>query len=199
MRWKVALVIAVVLGFPAAFTAGATTALSVAADKDPADTIKTALGSAGDWVSGLGALAAAAIAIYLADKQRRENAAKMDINQYITNDNFTIDLISIGEKPAIVRGIYIREPRLRKQAMISRPPIMTAGAIPTRFEYGDFQRLTIDKSLYLDVALEVEHELGKKQFDGLELVIGTSTAEFKAELEPRFSAELKKEAEKAEQ
>lgn len=194
MKWKIAAIIAVVLGFPAVFTAGVATALSVAAEKDPADTLKTALGSAGDWVSGLGALAAATIAIYLADKQRRDNSARMEINQYFTEDNFTIDLISVGEKPATVRGIYIRSPRLRKQAMISRPPILKSNAIPARFEYGDVQRLTIDKSIYLEIALEIEHELGQKEFRGLQLVIGTSTVEFKVDLDPQFAAVLERES-----
>ncbi|EKY4111163.1 hypothetical protein ACYTSK_21895 [Pseudomonas aeruginosa] len=192
MKWMITAIIAVVLGFPALFFAGVVTALTVAAEKDPVDTLITALGSVGDWVSGLGALAAAIIAICLADKQRRDNSARMEINQHFTEDNFTIDLISVGEKPATVRGIYIRSPRLRKQAMISRPPILKPNAIPARFEYGEVHRVSIDKSDYLKVSREIEHELGQKEFRGLQLVIGASTADFKVDLDPQFAAVLER-------
>lgn len=191
MKWMVAAIISVVLGFPAVFAVGVATALSVAAEKDPADTLKTIFGSAGDWVSGLGSLAAATIAVYLADKQRRDNSARMEINQYFTKDGFAIDLISVGEKPATVTGIYIRSPRHRRQVMISCPPLLESSAIPARFEYGDVQRLTIDKSIYPKISLEIEHELGSKEYGELQLVVGTSTAEFKVDLDQKFSNAIK--------
>lgn len=136
MKWMIATIIAVVLGFPIAFTAGVVISLNVSAEKNPAETLRSAMGSAGDWVSGLGALAAAAVAVYLADKQRRNNSAKMDINQYYNGAAFIIDLISSGEKDAVVRGIFIRDVRLKKQIMISRPPFVDPKILPKRLNTG---------------------------------------------------------------
>lgn len=109
MKWKIALIVTVVLGFPIAFTAGVVLSLDIAADNNPAETLRTLAGSVGDWVSGLGSLAAAAVAVYLADNQRRNNVPKIDVDQYYSESGLVIDLTSCGEKDAVVRGVYIRD------------------------------------------------------------------------------------------
>ncbi|MDV7209913.1 hypothetical protein [Azotobacter beijerinckii] len=196
MKWLIALIVAVVLGFPAVFTAGVVVGLEVAAEKKPTETLKNVIGSAGDWVSGLGSLAAAAVAVYLADRQRRANTPKIEVNQYITRDIFTIDIISTGEKDAVVRGVYIRSSKLKKQAMISRPPLVEPKDLPWRLEYGDVRRISIDRSRYFAVAMEIGDELEEYEFTGLQIVVGTSTVEFKVDLNEDFQAALKEHFEK---
>ncbi|WP_139834868.1 hypothetical protein [Pseudomonas sp. B15(2017)] len=163
---------------------------------NPTSTVKFVpdMGSLADWISGIGSVSAAGVALYLADRQRRENTAKIEISQYYTRDNFTIDLVSTGEKPAVVKGIFIRSPQFKRQILLNRSPIFGYDKIIGRYEYGETKRLSIDASFFLSVALEIEHELGSKNFDGLLLVVGTATAEFRAELNADFLHELRKEA-----
>jgi hypothetical protein len=146
-----------------------------------------------DWLSGVGTVFAAFVALYLADRQRRDNTAKIEISQYFSRDNLTIDLVSIGEKPAVVKGIFIRSKRTRKQAKLNRSPISGYEKMVGRYEYGDANRLAISQSLFLDIAIELEHEFGSRNFDGLLLVVGTATAEFRAELDGDFIQALRKE------
>jgi hypothetical protein len=151
-------------------------------------------GSLADWVSGIGSVSAALVALYLADRQRRDNTARIEINQYLTQDNFSIDLVSTGEKPAIVTGIYIRSPRLKKQALINRTPVPRYSETMGRYEYGETRRLSLDSSMYLSLALEIEHELGCRDFSGLQLIVGTGIAEFRKELNADFAKLLYQEA-----
>lgn len=146
-----------------------------------------------DWLSGVGTVFAAFVALYLADRQRKDNTAKIEISQYFSSDNLTIDLVSTGEKPAVVKGIFIRSKRTRKQAKLNRSPISGYEKMVGRYEYGDANRLAISKALFLDVAIELEHELGSRNFDGLLLVVGTATAEFRAELNGEFVQALRRE------
>jgi len=192
MKWMIAAILAVVLGFPIAFTTGVVVSLSVSAEKNPVGTLRSAMGSAGDWVSGLGALAAAVIAVYLADKQRRDNSVKMDINQYYNNDAFVIDLISSGEKDAVVRGIFIRDVRLKKQIIISRPPFVGPKILPKRFEYGDVERITIDRNWFIKVQIEIAQGIPYSDYKHLALVVGTSTSEFRQALNAEFASALSK-------
>ncbi|AHL77629.1 hypothetical protein CH92_09565 [Stutzerimonas stutzeri] len=192
MKWMIAAILAVVLGFPIAFTAGVVVSLSVSAEKNPAGTLRSVMGSAGDWVSGLGALAAAVIAVYLADKQRRDNSVKMDINQYYNSDAFVIDLISSGEKGAVVRGIFIRDVRLKKQIMISRPPFVDSKILPKRFDYGDVERITIDRNWFVKVQIEIAQGIPYSDYKHLALVVGTSTSEFRQALNAEFASALSK-------
>lgn len=191
--WMVVIAMGVI-GIPTVFTAGIIVALMVEVGANPGESIKTILGSVGDWVSGLGSVSAAIVAVYLADRQRRDNTAKVEISQYYNKDNFTIDLVSTGEKPAIVKGVFIRSPRRKKQIMLNRVPISGYETIVGRYEYGETKRLMIDSTVFLAVALDLEHELGNRKFDGLQLIVGTGTAEFRAELNHDFAQELLKEA-----
>lgn len=143
-----------------------------------------------DWLSGLGSVSAALVALYLADRQRRDNTAKIEISQYFSGDNFTIDLVSIGEKPAAVKGIFIRSERLKKQIQLNRSPIPGYEKMVGRYEYGDTNRLAISRTIFLDIAIELEHEFGSRKFDDLLLVVGAATSEFRAKLDVGFSRSL---------
>lgn len=163
---------------------------------NPTSTVKFVpdMGSLADWISGIGSVSAAGVALYLADRQRRENTAKVEISQYFTNDNLTIDLVSTGEKPAVIKGLFIRSPHAKKQMLLNRSPLSGYDKIIGRYEYGETKRLLIDASFLPSIAFELEHELGSKNFDGLLLVVGTATAEFRVELNADFLHALRKEA-----
>ncbi|QJI29918.1 hypothetical protein HKK55_14780 [Pseudomonas sp. ADAK18] len=192
MKWKIALIVTVVLGFPIAFTAGVVLSLDIAADNNPAETLRTLAGSVGDWVSGLGSLAAAAVAVYLADNQRRNNVPKIDVDQYYSESGLVIDLTSCGEKDAVVRGVYIRDTVKKKQILISRPPFVDPKDIPRRFGYGDVQRITLPRTMFIGIQRDLVAEFSETDFSNLTLVVGTSTYEFREPLNAEFVAVIRK-------
>lgn len=82
-----------------------------------ADRYVLSLGSVGEWVSGVGALAAVVAAFVLADMQRRENmerlVLKCDLKRF-RNDgacsvakSLVVDIVSIGNRPARLTGAKI--------------------------------------------------------------------------------------------
>lgn len=104
MRWMIAAILIAVLGLPIAFTAGVVISLDVAAEKNPAKSLKELMGSAGDWVSGLGALAAAAIAVYLADRQRREDLPNLSVS---VSGSYQFSIVNYGRLPIEVNGQWL--------------------------------------------------------------------------------------------
>jgi hypothetical protein len=104
MRWMIAAILIAVLGLPIAFTAGVVISLEVAAEKNPGKTLKELMGSAGDWVSGLGALAAAVVAVYLADRQRREELPNLSISAH---GSYDFSIVNYGRLPIEVSGQWL--------------------------------------------------------------------------------------------
>ena len=163
---------------------------------NPTSTVKFVpdMGSLADWVSGFGSVSAAIVALYLADRQRKSNTAKIEINQYYNEDNFTVDLVSTGEKSAIVKGVFLRSPRDKKQILLNRSPINGFKEIVGRYEYGETRRLTIDKYYYFTIGRELCGEIGNFHFDDLQLVVAAGIGEFRVELHPSFTQRLLSEA-----
>lgn len=172
--WLIAVVVMVVVGIPAVFTAGVIVALTFAADANPADSLKSVLGSAGDWVSGLGALSAAVIAIWLAEKQRKDSLPDIKITQDADPYEVAIDIICTGDRSVLVRNVYMR---LRSQS--GRAYLPPHGVLPLRLEHGDVHCVRIKGGAQYHRLSEAlcGHE---EQDDllGLEIVVETSTRDF---------------------
>ncbi|NVZ36604.1 hypothetical protein HX786_00860 [Pseudomonas sp. 21615526] len=183
MFWAFALLACVVSGF---------LGLTAGINLNPLSTVKFVpnWGSLADWISGFGSVSAAIVALYLADLQRRNNTAKIEISQYYNTDNFTLDIVSTGEKPAIVRGVFIRSPHHKKQILFNRSPLTGYKEIVGRYEYGETKRLTVDSHLYFGLALELKREIGSDDFDGLQLVVGIGIAEVVVELDQSLASRL---------
>lgn len=181
--WVIALLACVISG-----SLGLTAGINL----NPLSTVKFVpnWGSLADWISGIGSVSAAIVALYLADLQRRNNTAKIEISQFYNADNFTVDLVSTGEKPAIVRGVYIRSPHFKKQVLLNRSPVKGFADIVGRYEYGETKRLTVDRHVYMALGLDLKGELGSDNFDGLLLVVGIGIAEQIVQLDHRFAERL---------
>lgn len=172
-RWLIVLIAVVVVGFPAVFTAGVTVALAFSADADPADVVKTVFGSWGDWVSGLGALSAALIAIYLADLQRKDNLPKVEISQYADSLGFCIDIVSVGDRGVLLMGAYLRSRRLDGQARLAPDD-----AFPKRLEFGDVLRIHLKRYQYQNFSNFICGHDGLCDLSDLEVVVNASTRAF---------------------
>lgn len=181
MFWVVALLACAVFGL-----LGLTAGINI----NPLSTIRFVpdWGSLADWVSGIGSVSAAIVALYLADLQRKNNTAKIEIRQNYFSNSFTLDLVSTGDKAAIVKGIYIRCPRLKKQILLNRIPAVGHAEIVGRYEYGETRRLTLDS--FMDVALDLKNTLGSDDFEGLQLVVGIGIAESIVKLDQSLAYRL---------
>ncbi len=104
-----------VIGMSVGVLAGFLTAIQM--NPGTADRYVLSLGSVGEWVSGVGALAAVVVAIVLADKQRQENMERIVLKcdlQRFRNDgagsvakSLVVDAVSSGNRPARLTGAKI--------------------------------------------------------------------------------------------
>lgn len=148
------------------------------------------MGSLADWVSGLGSVSAALVALYLANQQRKNNTARIEISQSHTNHDFDLSFVSTGERPPIVTGVFIRSPRYKKQILLGLKHSSLYEGVLGSYEYGEVKRLHLDR--YLDVAMSLKDEVGNDDFSGLQLIVKTGIAEFKAQLDQNIVCRLHK-------
>ncbi|MFJ4349633.1 hypothetical protein ACIPZ5_01890 [Pseudomonas sp. NPDC089428] len=169
----ISLIAVVVVGFPVVFTAGMTVALVFAADANPAEVLRTVFGSVGDWVSGIGALSAAVIAVYLANKQREDSLPKVEISQSADSRGFCIEIISVGERSVLLKGAYLRSRRLDGQARLTREDVF-----PKRLEFGDVLPIHVKGHQYRNFSNFISGHDGQCDLSDLEVVVNTSTRSF---------------------
>lgn len=161
-----------VVGIPIVFTAGAITALTFALEANPADAFKTVLGSVGDWVSGLGALAAAAIAVYLADQQRRDSLPRVEITQSADPFGFYIDIVSVGERSALITGVFLRSRKWKGQAWLSYENL------PKRLVFGDVHNISVEGVQYQKIYTQICGDDEGCDLSDMKVVVETSTDKF---------------------
>jgi len=181
----IAAILIAVLGLPIAFTAGVVISLDVASEKNPAKTLKELMGSAGDWVSGSGALAAAAVAVYLADKQRREELPNLSVS---VHGSYAFSVVNNGRLPIEVNGrwLYLTSKYgtfvfghdLEEES--GERAVLGFGEIAT-FRYGDH--------LMLNAASWV-HVCCNRDIGSISLVVSTPLKAFKFPLPDYFVSRL---------
>jgi len=88
----------------------------------------------GGWVSGLGTLAAVMVSLWLTGKQGRENAENIEIKQLAKQDFLKIDLVSKGNRTAVITGLELFEIGSGKRLSIDK--YMKMPALPAKLEYG---------------------------------------------------------------
>ena len=165
--------------------------LTAGINMNPLSTVKFVpeWGSLADWLSGAGSVSAAVVALYLAHLQRKNNIAKIEISQLFDREHFTVDLVSTGERTAIVLGVYIRSPQHKKQMLFNESSVEGYERALGRYEYGEKRQLSVG-AYFLGLALEIRNQIGVDSFDGLYLVVATGIAEFKVKLDPKFAKRL---------
>src|SRR5688572_13111174 len=93
MTRSTVLVVAFVVGLVFVFFAGIGVGITVTTEAKPSEYVAEVIGSVGDWISGLGALAAAVIAINLADRQRQDSLPRIEIKQDVDPKEISIDIV----------------------------------------------------------------------------------------------------------
>ena len=168
-RSLIVAIVAGAVGVPTVFTAGVVVALSFASGANPAETLKTVLGSVGDWVSGLGALSASLIAIYLADKQRRESLPKIKVEQSVDPYTIYFDIVSTGDRSVLLTGAFLRS---RKQGTTAT--LAGRDVFPKRLDFADVLKLELDGYQYRKASNEICGEEDQPDLNDLEIVIESS-------------------------
>jgi hypothetical protein len=169
----VVVIVMAVLGLPAAFVAGLTVAVSFEGGGSSAEILKTFLGSVGDWVSGLGALAAAVIAIYLADKQRRDSLPQIHVRQGVEAREIRINLVSVGDRSVHILAVYLRSRKLDGRARL-----VSSRDLPKTLEYGGILPITADRGRCGNFSNFISRSDDHCDLPDLEIVVEASTRTF---------------------
>lgn len=194
MRWMIAAIVIAVLGLPIAFTGGIVFSLSVNFEENPAKYLKELMGSTGDWVSGLGALAAAAVAVYLADRQRRDDLPNLGVS---VHEFYEFSLVNYGRLPIEVSGLWLfltskyGDFELGHDLDEGRQEKTTLGFGETAtFRYRDHLMLN---------AANWAHVACNRDLRAISLVVATPVKAFKFPLPNHFAEQLNEELRKINQ
>lgn len=185
MRWMWVLLF--VFGCAVCGLLGLTAGLNL----NPASTIKfvPAWGSFGDWVSGIGALSAVVVTLWLADKQRREDVESLQIKVVmgaLSNGPdlafISVNVVSDGKRPVKITGIAFH--RKGAGAALHITGFMHFGSsLPINLSYAE----------QADFPLEYGFERTLRQYvnahcngsaKGLEVVVSTSLRDFRHPVSP---------------
>lgn len=148
-------------------------------------------GSLGDWVSGTGALLAVLVTLYLADKQRREDAELLKVVAnasfpfgpgYLGEPFISLVLTSEGKRPVTATSLCVSSTHSRQRLAITgfahHSPIQS---FPVRLEYGQ------QANIHLEPGAELEIENFVRDYcdgisKGLTFVVGTTTGYWKGNI-----------------
>ncbi|NWA43805.1 hypothetical protein HX871_06920 [Pseudomonas reactans] len=160
---------------------------------NPDSTIKfiPAWGSLGDWVSGLGALLAVLVTLWLADKQRREDAEILTVVSnasfpvgpgYIGRPFISLELTSEGKRPVTAVAVGVTSVHSTMSLAITgfsqTSPVQN---LPVRLEYGQRASIHLQPGAEIEIARYVDDHCGGR-VDGLTFLISTTTGSWKGAL-----------------
>ncbi|MBV4477871.1 Asp23/Gls24 family envelope stress response protein [Pseudomonas botevensis] len=154
-----------VLGVIIAFVLGGLFGLTAGINLNPDATVRFVpnWGSVGDWVSGVGALLAVVVAIWLADTQRKDNAEKLnlkcavkpvsDASMIFGGKDLVVELISSGNRPVRVSGAQIGA-KGKEGGWTAHMAGPTGKGFPFTLNYGEHEEIRLS---FRDVSDVLEH------------------------------------------
>lgn len=163
--------------------------LTAGVNLNPDSTVKfvPVWGSLGDWVSGLGALLAVLVTLWLADKQRREDVAELLVVPNISVIQgeetwlLTVNVISKGKRPSLATSISISS-KHSKKVLWPQNLHRFSGSLPANLSYGEKVDLIFTvRNIQQLAEFVLDHCDGKKE--GLKLNILTTLETFSAPLD----------------
>ncbi|WP_313003474.1 hypothetical protein [Pseudomonas sp.] len=132
------------IGVSVGFLAGFLSAIRM--NPATADRYVLSLGSVGEWVSGIGALAAVVTAVVIAEKQRRENMEQIsftpslkrlvNVSPMSSERSLVVDVVSTGNRPARIIGAKILNPS-GKSCWVSNHAGESGKKFPIDLNYGE--------------------------------------------------------------
>jgi hypothetical protein len=140
-------------------------------------------GSVGDWVSGTGALLAVIVTLWLADKQRREDAELLKVISnasfpvgpgYLGNPFISLELTSEGKRPVTATGLSVNSPHSKMRLQITGFAHHSPDKFPLRLEYGQRGSLHLEPGSEFEIAKYVNEHCGGR-VGGLKFVVHTTT------------------------
>lgn len=176
----VATVVAVLVVAVLAALGGLTAGINL----NPQSTVKFVpdWGSVGDWVSGLGALLAVAVTLWLSEKQRRENTERLVIEQVARGEGLSIKIISSGNRPSLVTGLYIGSTTSDQKINLSSSTYLHARFPVGRIDFGEMASVLVLHKHQLEIA-QIAEKKYNKDFTALLLVVTTSLGRFSVPLD----------------
>lgn len=167
--------------------------LTAGINLNPESTVKFVplWGSLGDWVSGIGALSAVAVTLWLADKQRREDveSVRVSVRSAITDTGYggwfiSVGLTSDGKRTAKVTGLSIQSPHSKKYLHVVQF-WMGSDPLPASMMYGDSLSLNLEPGFDRRIKQFVaEHCSGNA--NGLKFVVKTTLHEFSGSIHKKL-------------
>lgn len=163
----------IAVGALAVFVLGCLLGLTAGVNLNPNATVSFVpnWGSLGDWVSGVGALLAVVVAVWLADTQRKDNAEKLtlkcgikpaaDGSSIFGGCDLVVELISSGNRPVRVSGAQIGAKGKAGgwKAYMAGP---TGRGFPFTLNYGDGEEIRLS---FRDVSDVLDHFSTEHQGD----------------------------------
>lgn len=136
-------------------------------------------GSFGDWVSGIGAFVAVAVALWQFHIQRKEDVEDLIINQSQGRDRWRVSIASKGKRPARVQwvGFYSR----KIDTVLPIRSFIFHGdnaLLPQTLGYAENIDFITKPEMFLDLALNAMMTFDEK-LDDLEIHVKTTLGEFR--------------------
>lgn len=172
-----------------ALLAGGAIGFGVAIQINPqtADVYLLNLGSVGDWVSGLGALAAVITTLWLADQQRRRDTEDLKIScvySFLNGKRVAIiRVVSCGQRPS--RADHLRVASDHAADFLHFPDMMECGdQLPKLLGYAEDANLFLPLNAKKLIQDYVEKKCGSN-VESLRFEVMTTLGLFKADV-PKF-------------
>lgn len=171
-------VVAVVAGFTGGF------ALAIHMNPDTADRYLLNLGSLGDWVSGIGALLAVVVTLWLAHRQGLEDTESLKVSaEMIMTPGYGAPIISLqlsavsnGKRPATLTAFVFSSDHSENFLAITGFANVSQ-AFPMTLQYGQKGTAWIAIEQLVGILNYIEKECAG-QFDGLHVYANTTLGNF---------------------